>query len=94
MSREDDELREKLSDASRDDGRVWGFLLDNGIFIRLPKTPLLLAGLGPPPFDVTLPSGDIRHVVHQPGSAHEPDHPMTTAPPVRPATGGSTSGAD
>jgi hypothetical protein len=72
MSSEDDELREKLSDASRDDGRVWGFLLDNGIFIRLPKTPLLLAGLGPPPFDVILPSGETRHVVHQP-AAHEQD---------------------
>lgn len=35
-------------------------------FIRLPKQPLLLAELGPPPFDVTLPSGEIRHVVHEP----------------------------
>jgi hypothetical protein len=63
---DDNELRALLSDAERDDGRVWGFMLESGIFIRLPKTPLLLAGLGPPPFDVTLPSGEVRHVVHQP----------------------------
>jgi hypothetical protein len=47
-----------------DDGRVWGFMSGDR-FVQLPKTPLLLAGLGPPPFDVTLPS-EVRHVIHQP----------------------------
>ncbi len=28
-----------------------------------------LAGLGPPPFDVTLPTGVVRHIIAQPESA-------------------------
>lgn len=48
-----------------DDGREWGYM--NGEdFVSLPKTPLLLGGFGPPPFEVSLPSGDVRHVVHRP----------------------------
>lgn len=49
-----------------DDGLPWGFLED-GAWRELPKQPMLLAGLGPPPFVVVLPSGP-RHVVHQPES--------------------------
>lgn len=49
----------------QDDGRPWGFM--NGeTWVPLPKEPMLLGGLGPPPFDVTLPSGVVRHVVHEP----------------------------
>lgn len=52
--------------AHHDDGRPWGFITADGAWRELPKTPLLLAGLGPPPFRVTLPSGNVREVVHQP----------------------------
>jgi hypothetical protein len=31
----------------------------------LPKQPMLLAEMGPPPFDVQLPSGEWRHVVEE-----------------------------
>ena len=49
-----------------DDELPWGFM--NGeTWVPLPKVPLLLAELGPPPFDVTLPSGEVRRVIHQPG---------------------------
>ena len=54
-----------MKDHEHDDGEPWGFITA-GVWIPLPKQPLLLAGLGPPPFDVRLPSGEIRHVVHQP----------------------------
>ncbi len=45
--------------------RRWGWIV-NGEFRPLPIEPLLDAGLGPPPFDVTLPSGEVRHVVEDP----------------------------
>lgn len=48
-----------------DDGRLWGWL-DQGVWHKLQKTPMLLAGLGPPPFHVCLPSGEVRYVVHDP----------------------------
>lgn len=48
-----------------DDGRGWGHI-EFGVWRPLPKVPMLLAGLGPPPFDVALPSGEVRHVVHDP----------------------------
>lgn len=57
---------------STDDGRPWGFLDEDGAWILLPKQPLLLAGLGPPPFFVTLPDGRVRHVVHRPANQHLP----------------------
>lgn len=50
----------------QDDNRPWGYIREDGSWIELPKTPLLLAGLGPPPFDVTTPSGEVRHVAHNP----------------------------
>lgn len=43
----------------------WGFMLGD-TFRKLPVEPLLLAGLGPPPFDVELPTGEIRHVISDP----------------------------
>lgn len=52
-----------------DDGLPWGFVTEAGQWVPLPKIPLLLAGLGPPPFDVVLPSGATRHVVHAPPAA-------------------------
>jgi hypothetical protein len=48
-----------------DDGREWGHL-EFGVWRPLPKRPMLLAQLGPPPFYVSLPSGEVRHVVHDP----------------------------
>ncbi len=54
------------SKSDIDDGKPWGFIAANGKWVELPKTPMLLARLGPPPFDVTLPSGEIRHIIHQP----------------------------
>ena len=49
-----------------EDGQPWGFMREDGIWQRLPKTPMLLAALGPPPFEVKLPSGEMRRVVHEP----------------------------
>jgi hypothetical protein len=49
-----------------EDGQPWGFVGEDGVWHRLPKTPMLLNQLGPPPFDVKLPSGEIRHIVHEP----------------------------
>jgi len=50
-----------------DDGMRWGWM-DDGVWRELPKMPMLLAGLGPPAptFAVTLPSGEVRYVVHDP----------------------------
>lgn len=53
-----------MSDKT-DDGLVWGWMED-GAFRVLPKGPMLMANLGPPPFAVTLPSGEVRNVTHQP----------------------------
>jgi len=89
---EDDEARARVSDAARNDGRVWGFMLDETTFIRLPKNPLLLAGLGPPPFDGVMPSGVVRHVVHDPGEVVRERDLVDGVPLAQPATGGSTSG--
>lgn len=61
---EEIELREKQ--AIHDDGQPWGHLTDDGVWHELPKKPLLLADLGPPPFTVKLPSGERRAVVHRP----------------------------
>lgn len=49
-----------------DDGLEWGHIDKAGAWHPLPKTPMLLAEMGPPPFDVTLPDGRVRHVVHKP----------------------------
>lgn len=54
---------------STDDGLPWGYLRD-GIWIWLPKQPMVEAGFGPPPFNITLPSGEVRHVIHQPVDQH------------------------
>jgi hypothetical protein len=54
-------------DTERDDGKPWGHIVD-GQWWPLPKLPLLRAGLGPPPFKVTLPDQRVREVVHPPGS--------------------------
>lgn len=53
-------------DAERDDGRIWGYLDEDGTFRPLPKYPMLMAELGPPPFAVTLPDQRVRNVVHDP----------------------------
>jgi hypothetical protein len=45
--------------------RAWGFM-EGGKFTPLPKRPMLLACLGPPPFDVELPSGEVRHIIEEP----------------------------
>lgn len=44
------------------DGTIWGFVDAAGMFNALPKAPLVQGGFTPP-CDVTLPSGDVRHVV-------------------------------
>ena len=57
-----------------DDGRPWGFVHPVEGWIVLPKGPGLI-DLGPPPFDVTLLDGRVRHVVHQPGGTDEATTP-------------------
>ena len=59
MASDDEDLR------IEDDGKVWGFML-NGAFRRLPKPPLLMGNFGRPPFDVTLPTGEVRHIIEAP----------------------------
>lgn len=53
-----------MSDNANDDGKPWGFMED-GVWVNLPKSPDFRM-MGPPPFDVTLPDGRVRHVVHKP----------------------------
>lgn len=53
-----------MSDTA-DDERPWGWISD-GTWRQLPKGPMLDAGLGPPPFSVTLPSNEVRQVIYEP----------------------------
>jgi hypothetical protein len=55
-------------DRLNDDDKPWGHVED-GEFYILPKGPMLASGLGPPPFDVKLPDGRVRHVCHRPDSS-------------------------
>ena len=48
-----------------DDGLPWGHYIE-GIWRPIPKIPLLLAHMGPPPFSVTMPDLSLRHIVHAP----------------------------
>jgi hypothetical protein len=59
-----------------DDGRAWGWI-ENGTWREIPKVTLMLGGFGPPPFDVTLLSGELRHIVHNPNGD---DAPITVEP--------------
>jgi hypothetical protein len=53
-----------------DDGLPWGYVLaSTGEWIELPKGPGLIH-LGPPPFDVTLPDGRVRRIIHKPAGDH------------------------
>lgn len=47
--------------------KAWG-VMEDGRFVPLPKQPMLDAELGPPPFDVTLPHGEVRHIIEDPGT--------------------------
>lgn len=65
--------------SGTDDGRPWGYIhAATGAWLELPKGPGLVQ-LGPPPFDVTLPDGRVRRVVHErpgddaPAPTEEPD---------------------
>jgi hypothetical protein len=58
-----------MSDTStddQDDGKPWGFINEAGRWIQVPKKPMLLAGLGPPPFWVRMAWDEMRHIVHEP----------------------------
>lgn len=57
---------ERSDPNPNDDGLPWGFIDEGGQWRPLPKRPMVDAGMGPPPFDVELPLGAIRHVIHQP----------------------------
>lgn len=50
---------------AQDDGVPWGFI-ERGEWVELPKLTMLRAGLGPPPFAVRLPMGELRQIVHPP----------------------------
>lgn len=54
-----------MTNGSNDTSRRWGFM-EGGAFVPLPKQPMLNHDLGPPPFDVTLPTGVVRHVIEEP----------------------------
>jgi hypothetical protein len=60
-----------LDYSDPDDGREWGFINEAGVWIQLPKKPFLIAGLGPPPFQVEMAWGDMRQIVHAPASPGE-----------------------
>jgi hypothetical protein len=55
-----------MPSEEHDDGLPWGHITDDGVWHELPKTPLVLANLGPPPFKIELPWGETREVVHRP----------------------------
>jgi hypothetical protein len=55
-----------MNDSEHDDGLPWGYFSSDGVWRELPKQPMLLANLGPPPFWVKLPSGEMREVLHKP----------------------------
>lgn len=63
-------MSEAERDSDHDDGRIWGYM-DGDIFRPLPKRPMLLAGLGPPPFSITMSDGRVRDIIHDP--AIQPD---------------------
>jgi hypothetical protein len=63
-----------------DDGLPWGYVHDVEGWLPLPKGPGLIHH-GPPPFDVTLPDGRVRRVVHKPGTGG-PDDAATPADDV------------
>ena len=46
--------------------RPWGRILPDGTFRELPWQPMMQAGLGPPPFDVTRPDGVVLRIVEKP----------------------------
>ena len=56
-----------------DDGRRWGYMAPGELgseWVELPKRPMLLANLGPPPFNITLPhTGELRRIIHNPDEA-------------------------
>jgi hypothetical protein len=56
----------------QDDHQDWGYIDPDGEWMILPKLPMLRAGLGPPPFEVTLPSGEKRGVCHRPEGFDDP----------------------
>lgn len=46
----------------------WGFIEEqdgNGVFVEIPKLPLIRAGYRQPPFDVTLANGVVRRIIRQ-----------------------------
>jgi hypothetical protein len=47
--------------------------MDGDVFRPLPKRPMILANLGPPPFSVTMPDQRVRHIIHDPAVANQPD---------------------
>lgn len=59
-----------MSDT-HDDGMPWGFITEQGDWRVLPKGPMVQGGYGPPPFDIKLPSGEIRRVIHQPAQKEQ-----------------------
>jgi hypothetical protein len=55
-----------------DDGHPWGFIdTATNEWVQVPKGPGLI-DMGPPPFDVTLPDGRVRRIVHKPEETNEP----------------------
>ena len=65
--------------ADGDDGLPWGYLHAVDGWLQLPKGPGLVS-MGPPPFDVTLPDGRTRRVVHKPGGSADATPPPLDAP--------------
>jgi hypothetical protein len=55
-----------MSAAAHGTDRRWGVILPDGTFRHIPEVPMRLAGLGPPPFDVTRPDGEVLHIVEEP----------------------------
>lgn len=53
----------------------WGYINEAGVFVPLPKQPLILGGFKPP-CDVTLPSGEVRRVVLEPTPEPEQSPPI------------------
>lgn len=71
----------------RDDGGEWGHI-EKGEFRPLSKRNMLDAEYGPPPFDITLPSGEVRGIVSRPVEAAAP---APEDPPEPEASDGATA---
>jgi hypothetical protein len=47
--------------------KPWGTVSEDGTFTIVPKGPMIAGGYGPPPFDIEVWPGYVKHIVEEPG---------------------------